>query len=95
MALPVKHLLAIAEKGDEEKTKQALDIWYLAEKKDYAAFANKYPMNGELKMQGDKIKAMQEWCDKTEITFTPTFFINGNQLPEIYSIANLNYFLSV
>ncbi|HEY5464668.1 MAG TPA: cysteine peptidase family C39 domain-containing protein [Hanamia sp.] len=92
---PVKHLLAIAEKGDEERTKQALDDWYLAEKKDYAVFASKYPLNGELKLQGDKIKAMREWCDKTGISFTPTFFVNGYQLPEIYSVADLKYFLSV
>ena len=95
MALPVKHLLAIAEKGDEERTKQDLDDWYLAEKKDYTVFASKYPLNGELKLQGDKIKAMREWCDKTGIAFTPTFFVNGYQLPEIYSVADLKYFLSV
>jgi thiol-disulfide isomerase/thioredoxin len=110
---PVKHLLAIAAKGDEEKTRQALDDWYLVERKNYAVFANKYPLNDninfpsskggtiqgqdddELKMQFDKIKAMQKWCDKTEIAFTPTFFVNGYQLPEIYSVADLKYFLSV
>jgi uncharacterized membrane protein/thiol-disulfide isomerase/thioredoxin len=95
LAPPVKHLLAIAEKGNEEKTKQALDDWYLSDKKDYQSFASKYPLNGELKMQGDKIKAMREWCDKAEIAFTPTFFVNGYQLPEIYSVADLKYFLSV
>src|SRR5699024_1799984 len=30
---PARHLMAIAEKGDIERTKQALDDWYLAEKK--------------------------------------------------------------
>lgn len=112
--LPVKHLLAIAEKKDEEKTKQALDDWYLAEKKDYAIFANKYPLKdnihipspvgegaqrwdetGELKLQVNKIKAMREWCDKTGIAFTPTFFVNNYQLPKIYNVADLKYFLSV
>lgn len=92
---PVKHLLAIAEKGNEEVTKQALDDWYLAPKRDYVTFANKYPMNGELKEQNEKIGAMYDWCGKTGITFTPTFFINGYQLPEIYSVVDLKYFLSV
>jgi len=53
-------------------------------------------MNGELKMLKDKIKTMyEEGCDKTEIVFTPTFFINDYQLPEIYNVADLKYFLSV
>jgi hypothetical protein len=89
----VKHLLAIAE-GGEAITRQALDDWYLADKKDYEVFAAKYPMNGELKQQDDKINAMKEWCDKTKISFTPTFFVNGHQLPEIYTVNDLKYFLS-
>jgi uncharacterized membrane protein/protein-disulfide isomerase len=92
---PVNHLLAIDGKQQPQLTEQALDDWYLAEKKDYEAFAKKYPMNGELKKQGDKIEAMRNWCNKTEIQFTPTFFINGYQLPKSYSVNDLKYFLSV
>lgn len=92
-ALPVKHLLAIAEKENEVLTKQALDDWYLADKKEYEAFASKYPMNGELKKQDIKIEAMSKWCKQTEIAFTPTFFINGYQLPDVYNISDLKYFL--
>jgi uncharacterized membrane protein len=103
-APPVKHLLAIAETNDEKLIKQALGDWYLADKKDYDAFAAKYPMNGELKQQDAKIEAMQDWCDKATIEFTPTFFIsinsdgqamNFHQLPEIYRVRDLKYFLSV
>ena len=92
---PALHLLAIAAKGDEQLTKQALDDWYLAEKKDYTDFASRYPLNGELSQQTEKVKAMNLWCEKTEISFTPTFFVNGHQLPEMYSVADLKYFLTV
>lgn len=92
-APPVRHLLAIASQGNEEKTKQALDDWYNAPVKDYDTFAAKYPMNGELQTQGDKLAAMRGWCHKTEISFTPTFFVNGHQLPEIYTVDDLKYFL--
>jgi uncharacterized membrane protein/protein-disulfide isomerase len=92
---PVKHLLAITEKADTLLTEQALDDWYLAESKDYEAFAAKYPMNGQLKQQTEKVKAMHEWCNKEEIAATPTFFINGHQLPDMYSVADLKYFLSI
>lgn len=90
---PVKHLLAVAAQNSEQKTKQALDDWYLAEKKEYDFFATKYPMNGELEQQGYKIEAMAKWCNETDITFTPTVFINGYQLPDAYSIEDLEYFL--
>jgi uncharacterized membrane protein len=101
---PVKHLLAIAEKNNQHMTKQALDDWYLAEHKDYASFATKYPMNGELALQNDKIEAMNTWCLEAGIMFTPTFFIsisekgepsNYHKLPELYNVADLKYFLAV
>ena len=86
---PVKHLLAIAAKKDFKLTEQALDDWYLSEKKDYDAFAARYPMNGELKEQEVNIDLMKSWCDEAEITGTPTIFINGRCLPETYNINEL------
>ena len=90
---PVSHLLAINEKKNSIKIMQALDDWYMAEKKDYDFFAKKYPMNGELTKQGNKIEAMEKWCKGVDINFTPTIFINNNQLPDAYSIEDLQYFL--
>lgn len=90
-----KHMLAVFEKGDEKITRQALDDWYLTEKKDYNHFAEKYPLDAELKLQGSKIKAMRDWCDKMNVAYTPAFFINGYQLSDIYTVADLKYFLSV
>lgn len=90
---PVKHLLAIYEKGDEGITKKALDDWYLADNKDYELFAKKYPMNGELNKQREKIHAMRDWCDRVGIAFTPTIFVDGYQLPDLYSVTDLKYFI--
>jgi uncharacterized membrane protein len=101
---PIKHLLAIAEKNNEGTLKKALDDWYLAPTKNYDSFAAKYPMNGELKKQSEKISKMSTWCNNTRIEFTPTFFIsigddNGEsnfyQLPGMYSVNDLKYFFSV
>lgn len=86
---PVKHLLAIAAKQNMHQTEKALDEWYMADKKDYEAFAVKYPMNDELKMQESKIELMSKWCDDAEITATPTIFVNGKRLPETYNINEL------
>jgi uncharacterized membrane protein len=91
--IAVKHLLAINAKQNDLQTQQALDDWYLADKKDYSVFAAKYPMNGELKQQNGHIDKMKEWCREAGITHTPTLFINGKQLPETYSINELKYIL--
>ncbi|HEY8387772.1 MAG TPA: cysteine peptidase family C39 domain-containing protein [Parasegetibacter sp.] len=93
-AAPVRHLLAIAEKYDQPTLAKALDDWYNAPVKDYETFAAKYTMNGELQKQSHKLDAMKHWCGKTDIAFTPTFFINGYQMPEMYSIGDLKHFLT-
>jgi uncharacterized membrane protein/thiol-disulfide isomerase/thioredoxin len=86
---PVKHFLALSEMGDTEKLKRALDDWYLADKKDYDAFAAKYPMNGELELQNEKIRNMSDWCVELKIKGTPTFFVNGRPLPSMYDVNDL------
>jgi thiol-disulfide isomerase/thioredoxin len=93
MSKPARHLMAIAEMSDENTLKRALDDWYLADEKDYEVFAGKYPVNGLLQQQDKKIEAMHWWCNEIKIQSTPTFFINGYQLPRTYSIADLKYFL--
>lgn len=92
---PAKHLLAIAAMNNPDYTKRALDDWYLPEEKDYDVFSAKYPLNGELKQQEPKIDAMSYWCTSMRVNFTPTFFVNGYQLPPQYDATDLKYFLSV
>lgn len=93
--LPVAQLLAIAANNNETVTRQALDDWYLPARKNFETFAAAHPVNGAVKAQEEKIVAMHEWCKKMEISFTPTLFVNGYQLPDMYSVADLKYFLSV
>lgn len=88
-----RHLLAISKKQDPVQTSLALDDWYLADKKDYAAFAEKYPLNGEIKEQKNLIDVMSNWCKEADIIGTPTFFINGKRLPDTYRIEELKYIL--
>lgn len=93
LSKPVRHLLAISEKQDELLVKKALDDWYLAEKKDYEVFAARYPLNIDLHAQGFKLAAMSNWCKEMDILITPTFFLDGNELPDMYNIEDLEYFL--
>lgn len=89
---PVAHLLAVQQKLGERLVHQALDDWYLSEQKDYKIFAEKYPMNDELKEQNEKIYAMRDWCNKMKIRVTPTIYINGHELPDSYQISELKNF---
>ncbi len=36
---------------------------------------------------------MNAWCDENLITFTPAFYVNGFQLPEIYSTEDLGHLI--
>lgn len=95
IARPVKHLLAIATQKDKNLIHQALDDWYIPDNKNYEIFASKYPVdNEELEACNNKIKAMSLWCRETEIAFTPTIFVNGHQLPQLYNVTDLKYILS-
>lgn len=89
----IRHLLAIDSKGNIARTRQALDDWYLAGRKDYDTFASKYPMNGELSQQQCKIEDMEDWCKEEAISYTPTLFIDGYELPGDYSVGDLKYLL--
>lgn len=89
----ISHLMAVASNENPNETRRALDEWYLEDKKDYSAFAKKYPMTVELAKQESKIQSMQHWCEAENITHTPTIFINGNELPEAYTAEDLKYIL--
>lgn len=90
----VKHFLAIAARGDSALTKWALDDWYRSDARDYAAFAARYPVGAdELEESMDQINRMREWCVKAEVYQTPTIFIAGFRLPEMYQIEDVSYII--
>lgn len=89
-----KHLLRIAAEGDPLQIQRALDDWYLADKKDYEAFAEKYPLAPIEDTTGTHVEAMHKWCEDAEITFTPTIFVNGHRLPEGYGVEDLRNILA-
>jgi len=92
--MPVKHFLAVAAQNDSQLTEKALHDWYSQDIKDYEAFAAKYPMNGKLSEQENKVTAMYDWCLKMKIAYTPTVFLNGFQLPPTNDLTQLKYFLA-
>ena len=87
--LPVLHFLAIEEKYGVEKITSALDDWYSATDKNYELFAEKYPIKEDLKAQINKVYIMKNWCDKMKVRATPTLYIDGYELPDIYLVDDL------
>jgi len=89
----VKHIMAVTENNNADVNQRILDDWYLSDEKDYQIFARKYPVNNNLDQQNQKIEDMYNWCKKIHIEHTPTFFINGHELPDIYRVQELKYLI--
>lgn len=91
--MPVLHFLTIQEKFGSDITQKALHNWYGSEQKNYEAFASKFPVEGNIFENIDKVKAMKEWCSLMKIRATPTFYINGSELPSGYNGRDLKKLL--
>lgn len=92
---PVRLFMDIQRELGENAAHSALDDWYSAQEKNFDDFAKKYPVNGNLTLSDRELTEMSHWCSEMAIEVTPTFFIDKYQLPEIYKVADLKYFLSV
>ncbi|MFH1003956.1 MAG: vitamin K epoxide reductase family protein [Bacteroidota bacterium] len=88
--LPVKHFLALAEQGNGKQVEEAMDYWYLNETRNYDTLKQNFPLTEDiLENQVAKIDEMRNWCKTGEITYTPTVFINGKQLPSLRYLDDL------
>ncbi len=92
-AQPIRHFYAIQQEYGDVVLDKALMDWYSAKEKNYAAFATQYPVKQDMAQYDAKIDAMSSWCDLNKITYTPTIFINGFELPEMYNVTDLKHLL--
>lgn len=90
---PTPYFLALAKHAEPDELKNALNDWYLPVEKSFVRFAARYPISIDLLNQNEQLIAMDNWCRATSITHTPTFFINGFELPPAYGVEDLQYFL--
>lgn len=94
-SFPVKIFMAINLTKDKKLIEKALDDWYNAKEKNFEVFATKYQINVDSHEVIDQIDKMYKWTKDNDITFTPTFFINGYQMPEMYSVQDIPNFVRV
>lgn len=82
---PIKLFLALQEEHDESFMHAVLKEWYSQKDKDYDTFMKKYNVSETLmEQQNQKLEMLANWCVKNKIEYTPTFFINGNHMPDDY-----------
>lgn len=88
-----RHLRALSLIKDNKLIEEALNDWYNQSEKKYENWALSYPVNWSegLSIVTEKQK---KWCELTEITFTPTIFINGYKLPQPYRLEDIKYLIN-
>jgi uncharacterized membrane protein len=86
------HLFAI----DISQRLKALDIWFEMEKPDFDTWKAKFPVGTDENLSiVNVVEQHQEWVQKSEINYTPTFYVNNRLLPRYYKIedfANIAHF---
>lgn len=88
-----RHVSALSLLNDVNLLENALNDWYKQGTKKYETWAEAYPItyDGEMSSVTQKQK---EWCQLTEIEFTPTILVNGYKLPEPYRLEDIKYLLT-
>ncbi|MEM8937941.1 MAG: vitamin K epoxide reductase family protein [Bacteroidota bacterium] len=85
----VSHLLAVNAENDAQKIQMAMDFWYNNPTKDYDSFTKKFPVSKKLEQYQSEIDKMNAWCKSEDISYTPTIFIDGYELPGEYTVKDL------
>ncbi|MFT6961814.1 MAG: putative membrane protein [Flammeovirgaceae bacterium] len=71
--------------------KEALAEWYA--NSDSKSWRKKYPTKTISSEVEESLKRQAIWSETHEVNYTPTFFINGYELPQLYSIENTKFYL--
>lgn len=90
--MPIDLFLTLSKEGKDMSL--ALKDWYAQTTKDAALFGREHAVNlCRNKENDEEARKMSYFCKSMEITHTPTFFINGHELPDLYHVGDLKYFV--
>lgn len=88
---PIDTFLSLYYEGEDMKS--IFSEWYADKEKKLDSFKKLHHINKEeTKRNNENAKAMNNFCNKMEITETPTIYINSHKLPNIYTVSDLKYF---
>lgn len=78
---------------EDKDMESILSDWYNDENKNLEEFIRLHPIIVDNSSKNkSNATSMFDFCMKNKITYTPTVFINGYELPEIYNFSDLLYF---
>lgn len=86
------HLMAMRQSQNDASLKKAMADWYEQKQEGYEAWAKVYPKTSDV-INPDALEKQREWCKLTEVTGTPTLFLNGRRLPKNYQPEDIKYFI--
>lgn len=88
---PIDTFLSHYYEGSEMEI--LLAEWYGGKEKDLNAFNKRHPVKERFtQVNQANAEAMYQFCEKVGITGTPTIFVNGHEMPNIYRVNDLKYF---
>ena len=90
---PTNLFLTLYKKGEDMIS--VLFDWYIQYEMNMLSFIKKYHygiFSEEENLEG--VTEMYNFCQKTKITGTPTIYMNGSELPQLYNINDLYFILS-
>lgn len=92
---PIDHFLSQYYEGDDMES--ILTAWYSSVIKDVELFKDVYRLKQQSVAERNRLNAenMFQFCKKASIKGTPTIFVNGHQLPDIYRISDLRYLIKL
>jgi protein-disulfide isomerase/uncharacterized membrane protein len=82
----VEYVLRLLHGKSNAYKRRALHEWYA--EMNMEKFNEKYLLKEDVNVD-DLLIQHENWSEKTKIAFTPTIFINGNELPKQYDVADL------
>lgn len=86
-----RHLTAIGQSGDQNRSADALEFWYQGNR-SYDELSKAFPIQVDSQVK-TAIDKQRKWCEYAEIEFTPTILVNGFKLPQPYRLGDLEYFI--
>lgn len=86
-----EHTGNMAAKQKAATAQQVLHDWFSV--MDYEKFAEWYPVSNQTDVTGI-LRQQEEWYKRTGINYTPTIFMNGYDLPLLYSANDIAGILS-
>lgn len=87
-----QHLLQILDEN-QEKLNEALSAWYGMESKSFDSLSRQYPVAGKRSFI-EELRVQKLWSESNGVRGTPTWFINGKLLPDIYNWTEIKLLLN-